>query len=80
MKQGNRGITDSFWYKSKQESERVFEFLVGINHKLNNVRGRIHDLQQLPCNRELFSEVHHEEGRQCVMLREMGGFAYWISS
>lgn len=63
---------DSICYKLKLDSERVFEFLLGLNHELDEVRGRILDRRPLPPTREVFSKVCREEGRRTMMLRETG--------
>ncbi|KAE8732721.1 homogentisate phytyltransferase 1 [Hibiscus syriacus] len=41
------------------EKERVFEFLVGLNKELDEVRGRILGSEPLPSTREVFSEGFH---------------------
>ncbi|KAE8732866.1 homogentisate phytyltransferase 1 [Hibiscus syriacus] len=50
------------------EKERVFEFLVGLNKELDEVRGRILGSEPLPSTREVFFEVRREESRRTVML------------
>lgn len=45
---------DAVWYTTKLESERVFEILVGLNHELNDVRGRILDRKPLSSTHEVF--------------------------
>ncbi|KAK9088209.1 hypothetical protein Scep_027291 [Stephania cephalantha] len=50
------------------EKERVFEFLVGLNKELDEVRGRILGRDPLPSTREVFAEVRREESRRTVML------------
>lgn len=55
----------------KLESERVVEFLTGLNCEFDDVRGRILGWRPLPSTREVFLEVRHEERQQSVMLREM---------
>ncbi|XP_041009638.1 uncharacterized protein LOC121253694 isoform X3 [Juglans microcarpa x Juglans regia] len=62
---------DSVRYKKRLENERVFEFLVGLNQDLDDVRGRILGRRPLPSTREVFSEVRQEENRRKVMLKEI---------
>ena len=63
---------DSVRFKQRVEDERVFEFLAGLNHELDDVRGRILSHKPLPSTREVFSEVRREEKRRLVMLKESG--------
>ena len=60
---------DSAFYQKTVEKERVFDFLVGLNADLDEVRGRILGRDPLPSTREVFSEVCREESRRQVMLR-----------
>ncbi|KAE8731219.1 Detected protein of unknown function [Hibiscus syriacus] len=55
-------------FQKMVEKERVFEFLVGLNKELDEVRGRILGHEPLPSTREVFSEVRREESRRTVML------------
>ncbi|XP_073219663.1 uncharacterized protein [Cicer arietinum] len=50
------------------ENDRVFMFLVGLNKRLDEVRGRILGKIPLSSLREAFSEVRREEARQGVMM------------
>ena len=59
---------DSVRFKKKMENERVFEFLTGLNRKLDDVRSRVLSCRPLPSIREVFSEVRQEESRRRVML------------
>ena len=59
---------DSVRFKKKMENERVFEFLAGLNHELDDVRSRVLNRRPLPSIREVFSEVRREEIRRRVML------------
>ena len=61
---------DSVRLKKKMENERVFEFLVGLNCELDDIRSRVLNRRPLPSIREVFSEVQQEESRRRVMLRE----------
>lgn len=45
-------------------------FLAGLDHNLDEVRGRILGRKPLPSIREVFSEVRREEARQKVMLTD----------
>ncbi|CAL5338710.1 unnamed protein product [Camellia sinensis] len=62
---------DSALFKKRQEKERVFEFLAGLNRELDDVRGRILSRLPLPSTREVFAEVRREEARRKVMLKEV---------
>ncbi|RVX11046.1 Retrovirus-related Pol polyprotein from transposon TNT 1-94 [Vitis vinifera] len=44
--------SDSVQFKKKMENERVFEFLMGLNCKLDDVRSRVLSRQPLPSIRE----------------------------
>ena len=44
-------------FKKKMENERVFEFLMGLNCKLDDVRSRVLSRQPLPSIREVFFEM-----------------------
>ncbi|XP_073226873.1 uncharacterized protein [Cicer arietinum] len=59
---------DSVLFLKRQENDRVFMFLVGLNKRLDEVRGRILGKIPLPSLREAFSEVRREEARQGVMM------------
>ncbi|KAG8502943.1 hypothetical protein CXB51_000740 [Gossypium anomalum] len=48
--------------------ERLYEFLAGLNHDLDEVRGRILDRTTLPTIGEAFAEVRREEKRRLIML------------
>ncbi|XP_073224569.1 uncharacterized protein [Cicer arietinum] len=59
---------DSVLFLKRQENDRVFMFLVGLNKRLDEVRDRILENIPLPSLRETFSEVRREETRQDVMM------------
>ncbi|RVW18846.1 Retrovirus-related Pol polyprotein from transposon RE1 [Vitis vinifera] len=61
---------DSVRHKKKEENDRVYVFLAGLNHNLDEVRGRILGRKPLPSIREVFSEVRREEARRKVMLTD----------
>ncbi|RVW45161.1 hypothetical protein CK203_067538 [Vitis vinifera] len=61
---------DNVSLKKKIENKRVFEFLAGLNHELDDVRSRVLSHRSLPFIREVFFEVQQEESRRRVMLRE----------
>ena len=63
--------TDSVQYKKREENDRVYVFLAGLNQELDEVRGRILGRKPLPSIREVFSEVHREETRRNVMLKKV---------
>ena len=56
--------------KKKMENEKVFEFLMGLNRELDDVRSRVLSRRPLPPIQEVFSEVRREESRRKVMLQE----------
>ncbi|KAG2725978.1 hypothetical protein I3760_01G090300 [Carya illinoinensis] len=55
-------------HKKREENDRVYMFLAGLNQSLDEVRGRILGRQPLPYIREAFSEVRREESRRKIML------------
>ncbi|RVX05180.1 hypothetical protein CK203_020210 [Vitis vinifera] len=55
-------------FKKKMENERVFEFLVGLNRELDDIKSRVLSRRPLPSIREVFSEVWQEESKRRVML------------
>ena len=61
---------DSVRFKKKMENKRVFEFLAGLNRKLDDVESRVLNRRSLPSIQEVFSEVQREESRRRVMLRK----------
>lgn len=52
---------DSEKYKKRLENDRVYEFLVGLNRDLDEVRGRILGRRPLPLTQKVFTEVRREE-------------------
>ena len=50
------------------EKERVYDFLVGLNQDLDEVRGRVLSRDPFPTIDEAFAEVHREENHRKVML------------
>ena len=48
---------DNVSLKKKIENKRVFEFLAGLNHELDDVRSRVLSRRLLPFIREVFFEV-----------------------
>ncbi|XP_073222557.1 uncharacterized protein [Cicer arietinum] len=59
---------DNVLFLKRHENNRVFMFLVGLNKRLDEVRGRILGKFSLLSLREAFSEVIREEARQGVMM------------
>ena len=53
--------TDSVRHKKREEHDRVYVFLVGLNQELDEVIGRILGRKPLPSIREVFSEVRREK-------------------
>ncbi|KAI5415554.1 hypothetical protein KIW84_040831 [Lathyrus oleraceus] len=54
---------DSVLFLKRQENDRVFMFLVGLNKDLDEVRGRVLGKVPLPTLREIFVEIRKEEAR-----------------
>ena len=61
---------DSVRHRKREENDRVYVFLAGLNQNLDEVRGRILGRKPLPFIREVFSEVRREEARRKVMLTD----------
>ena len=59
---------DSQQYKKIVEKDRVYQFLLGLNKDLDNMRGRILSIKPLPSVKEVFLKVHREESRKKLML------------
>ncbi|XP_017647646.1 uncharacterized protein LOC108487805 [Gossypium arboreum] len=67
------------WGKGKEHTkfmahlnkERLYEFLVGLNRELDEVRDQILGRTSLPTIGEAFAEVRREEKRQLVMLGDL---------
>ena len=47
--------------------DRIYIFLAGLDHNLDQVSGRILAASPLPSLEEAYSQVHHEEQRQFTM-------------
>ncbi|KAG2676073.1 hypothetical protein I3760_12G034300 [Carya illinoinensis] len=58
--------------KKMVKNARIFKFLVGLNDKFDEVRGRILSRQPWPPTGEVFSEVRHEGCCRNVMLKRKG--------
>ncbi|KAI5430515.1 hypothetical protein KIW84_034918 [Lathyrus oleraceus] len=63
-----RCTEDSVLFLKRQENDRVFMFLVGLNKDLDDVRGRVLRKVPLPTLREIFAEIRREEARQGIMM------------
>ena len=48
--------------------DRVYDFLAGLHHSLDKVRGCLLGLRPLPTIDEVFAEVRREEQRKKIML------------
>lgn len=55
---------DAARFKKREENDRVYMFLAGLDRSLDEVRGRILARRPLPSIREVFSEVRREEARK----------------
>ncbi|XP_040950839.1 uncharacterized protein [Gossypium hirsutum] len=53
----------------KEENERAYLFLAGLNKEFDEVRSRILGKKPLPKLRDIFSEVRREETRRKVILK-----------
>lgn len=63
-----RCTEDSVLFLKRQENDRVFMFLAGLNTDLDEVRGRVLGKIPLPTLRETFAEIRREEARQGIMM------------
>lgn len=61
--------SDATKFQKREENDRVYMFLAGLNQELDEVRGRILGRKPLPSMREVFSEVRREESRRKITLR-----------
>lgn len=61
---------DSARHLKREEDERVYMFLAGLNRELDDVRGRILSKKPLPNIREVFLKVRRGEARQRVMMNK----------
>ncbi|KAH7573582.1 hypothetical protein JRO89_XS03G0175500 [Xanthoceras sorbifolium] len=52
------------------DDEQVYDFLVGLNRNLNEVRGQVVAQAPFPSLEEAFVEVRREEDRRKVMLND----------
>ncbi|KAI5448129.1 hypothetical protein KIW84_015526 [Lathyrus oleraceus] len=59
---------DNVLFLKRQENDRVFMFLAGLNKDLDEVRGRVLGKVPLPTLRETFAEIRREEVQQGVMM------------
>ncbi|RVW23388.1 Retrovirus-related Pol polyprotein from transposon TNT 1-94 [Vitis vinifera] len=50
------------------EQDRVYDFLVGLNPKFDQVRIQILGKQEVPCFNEVVALIRGEESRRCLML------------
>ncbi|XP_022883696.1 uncharacterized protein LOC111400518 [Olea europaea var. sylvestris] len=57
-------------HMKREENDRVYMFLGGLNRNLDEVMGRILGRKPLPPMREVFSEVRCEESRRKIMLHK----------
>lgn len=58
------------------KNEQAYEFLAGLNRKLDDVRGRVFGRQPLPSFREAFAEVRNWKGKNSG-LKEATGLRYY---
>ena len=59
---------DTALYRRILEQKRTFQFVLGLDKNLDEVRGRVMGTKPLPNLREAFSEVRREESRKKVMM------------
>ena len=62
---------DNVRYKKREENDRVYVFLAGLNQERDEVRGCIMGRKPFPSIREVFSDVRREETRRKVMLKKV---------
>ena len=59
---------DAILYRNMVESDRIYDFLAGLNKGLDDVRGRLLGIKPLPQIEEIFVEIRREECRRRVTL------------
>lgn len=59
---------DAEKYRKQVEKERIYDFLVGLVPELDEVRGRLLGMKQIPAIDEIFAKVQREASRRPVML------------
>ena len=59
---------DATIYRNFFTRERTYDFLVGLDLSLDDIRSRILSVKPLPLIDEIFAEVRREESRKHVML------------
>jgi len=59
---------DATRFKKREENDRVYMFLVGLNQELDEVHGRILGRKPLLSMREVLSEVRREESKRKIMM------------
>ncbi|XP_028754215.1 uncharacterized protein LOC114713703 [Neltuma alba] len=62
---------DAALYAKIKEEKRVFKFLLGLDDRFEEVRGRIMGLSTLPPLREVFFTVRNEESRKRLTSTEL---------
>lgn len=55
-------------YNKMLENDIIFEFLLGLNKELDEVRGQVHGLEPLPFIHTAFSMVIREKSRRSIMM------------
>ncbi|PON67215.1 hypothetical protein PanWU01x14_103900 [Parasponia andersonii] len=73
-------LEDHVKFKTHLDKERLYEFLVGLNRDLDEVRGRILGRKPLPSIGEAFAEVRREENRRRVMLGDQNSVNYQVAA
>ena len=59
---------DATIYQNFLTRERTYDFLAGLDHSLDDIRGRILSVKPLPLINEIFAEIRREESHKHVML------------
>ena len=59
---------DEAHYKKLVDKERIYDFLVGLNKDLHEIRGRAISMKPILDILEIFAEVRREESRKRAML------------
>ena len=63
-------VNDIEKLRKRTTEDRIYIFLVGLDHNLDQVNGRILDASPLPSLEEAYSQVRREEQTQLIMGTE----------
>ena len=62
---------DCAQHMKREENDRVYMFLAGVNRNLDEVKGQILGRKPLPSIREVFPEARQEECRKRIMFNNL---------